>query len=129
MLKLCKFSYQTYAHIEAQTKKHKAGDVEENQPECQTPNYNKHHHQISPRCLTHCTTKHCGQLNIQHTIIRQLTHVVVVYPLLLPLFVGGVRSSYFWSTSQLIPPIWPAAPSLQQGLSTNPGVTMWCLCG
>ena len=26
-------------------------------------------------------------------------------------------------------PIWPAAPSLQRGLSTNPGVTMWCVCG
>ena len=25
--------------------------------------------------------------------------------------------------------IWPAAPSLQRGLSTNPGVTMWCICG
>ena len=25
--------------------------------------------------------------------------------------------------------IWPAAPSLQQGLSTNPGVTVWCVCG
>ena len=29
---------------------------------------------------------------------------------------GGVRSSRFWSTSQLI---WPAAPSLQRGLSTT----------
>ena len=33
------------------------------------------------------------------------------------------------------PSIWPAAPSLQQGLSTNPVVTMWvqlkrcCVCG
>ena len=25
--------------------------------------------------------------------------------------------------------IWPAAPSLQRGLSTNPGVTVWCVCG
>ena len=25
--------------------------------------------------------------------------------------------------------IWPAAPSLQRGLSTNPGVTMWCVFG
>ena len=27
------------------------------------------------------------------------------------------------------PSIWPAVPSLQRGLSTNPGVTMWCVCG
>ena len=27
------------------------------------------------------------------------------------------------------PPIWPAVRSLRRGLSTNPGVTMWCVCG
>ena len=27
------------------------------------------------------------------------------------------------------PSIWPAAQSLRRGLSTNPGVTMWCVCG
>ena len=37
-----------------------------NQPECQTPHSNKHHHQISPRCLTHCTTGHRGQLNTHY---------------------------------------------------------------
>ena len=27
------------------------------------------------------------------------------------------------------PSIWPAVQSLQRGLSTNPGATMWCVCG
>ena len=27
------------------------------------------------------------------------------------------------------PSIWPAGQSLRQGLSTNPGVTMWCIYG
>ena len=27
------------------------------------------------------------------------------------------------------PSIWPAVQSLRRGLSTNPGVTMWCVCG
>ena len=36
------------------------------QPECQTPHYNKHHHQTSPRCLTHFTTGHRGQLNTHY---------------------------------------------------------------
>ena len=27
------------------------------------------------------------------------------------------------------PSIWPAVQSLRQGLSTNPGATMWCVCG
>ena len=25
--------------------------------------------------------------------------------------------------------VWPAAPSIRRGLSTNPEVTMWCVCG
>ena len=25
--------------------------------------------------------------------------------------------------------IWPAVQSLRRGMSTNPGVTMWCVCG
>ena len=27
------------------------------------------------------------------------------------------------------PSIWPEVQSLRRGLSTNPGVTMWCVCG
>ena len=27
------------------------------------------------------------------------------------------------------PSIWPAVQSLRRGLSTNPGATMWCICG
>ena len=33
------------------------------QPECQTPHYSRRHHQTSPRCLTHFTTGHRGQLS------------------------------------------------------------------
>ena len=35
-------------------------------PECQTPHYNKHIHQISPRCLTHYTIGHRGQINTHY---------------------------------------------------------------
>ena len=31
-----------------------------------TPHYHKHLHQISPRCLTHCTTGHREQLNTHY---------------------------------------------------------------
>ena len=34
--------------------------------QCQTPLYNKYLHQISPRCLTHGTTGHRGQLNTHY---------------------------------------------------------------
>ena len=27
------------------------------------------------------------------------------------------------------PSIWPAVQALRRGLSTNPGVTLWCVCG
>ena len=27
------------------------------------------------------------------------------------------------------PSIWPAVQSLRRGLSTNPGATVWCVCG
>ena len=27
------------------------------------------------------------------------------------------------------PSIWPAVQSLRRGMSTNPGATMWCVCG
>ena len=36
-------------------------------------------------------------------------------------FVNAGRGAY---TS-----IWPATPSLQRGMSTNPGVTVWWVCG
>ena len=36
------------------------------QLECQTPHYNKHNHQTSPRCLTHYTIDHRGQLNTHY---------------------------------------------------------------
>ena len=47
-----------------------------NQPKCQTPHYNKYNHQISPRCQTHCTTGHRGQLNTHYnqTTYPQLTY-------------------------------------------------------
>ena len=35
-------------------------------PECQTPHYNKHHHQISPRCITHCKPGHRGHLKTHY---------------------------------------------------------------
>ena len=41
------------------------------QQECQTSHYNKHLHQISPRCLTHYTIGHRGQLNTQY---HQINH-------------------------------------------------------
>ena len=36
------------------------------QPECQIPHYNKHIHQISPRCLTYYIIGHRGQLNTHY---------------------------------------------------------------
>ena len=55
-----------------------------------------------PHDGVHVTTDTCTfDLSFRFAI---LVVVVVVYPLPLPLFLRGVRSSRFWSTSQLIPP-------------------------
>ena len=56
--------------------------------------------------------------------------VVVVYPLSWPLIVGGGSPIFPRvlhqpdSTS-----LWTAVKSVRRGLSSNPGVTMWCVCG
>ena len=42
---------------------------------------------------------------------------------------GGVRCSCLWSTSQLLRPSGQQCSHSGGGLSTNPGATMWCVCG
>ena len=54
--------------------------------------------------------------------------VVVVYPLPRPLLVGGVRCFGLVVHQPASPSIRLAVQSLRWGLSTNPGVTMWCVC-
>ena len=55
--------------------------------------------------------------------------VVVVYPLPWPLLVGGSPMFPLVVHQPASPSIWPAVQSLRRGLSTNPGATMWCICG
>ena len=55
------------------------------------------------------------------------TTLVVVYPLPLPLLVGGPMFPLVVH-QPASPSIWSAVQSLRRGLSTNPGVTMWCVC-
>ena len=55
--------------------------------------------------------------------------VVVVYPLSCPLIVGGSPMFPLVVHQPASPSIWPTVQSLRRGLSTNPGVTMWCVCG
>ena len=52
----------------------------------------------------------------------------VVYQLPWPLLVGEIRYSRLWSTSQLSDHTVSSAVT-PAGLSTNPWVTMWCVCG
>ena len=42
---------------------------------------------------------------------------------------GGSLKFLFVVHQPASPSIWPAEQSLRRGLSTNPGVTMWCVCG
>ena len=62
--------------------------------------------------------------------LLQIIHVVVVvYPHPWPLLVGGSPMFPLVVHQPASPSIWPAVQSLRRGLSTNPWVTMWCVCG
>ena len=55
---------------------------------------------------------------------------VVVYPPPMTLASGGGSPIFplvVYQTASLS--IWPAVQSFRWNLSTNPGVTMWCICG
>ena len=54
---------------------------------------------------------------------------VVVYSLPWPILVGGSPIFPFVVHQPASPSIWTAVQSLRRGLSTNPGITMWCVCG
>ena len=69
------------------------------------------------------------QVTAFHLRNREANRCLLCLPTPLTLVCGG---------SPIIPPlvhqpaylsIWPAAPSLQRGLSKNPGVSLWCVCG
>ena len=53
----------------------------------------------------------------------------VVYPLPMTLASGGSPIFPLVVHQPASPSIWPAVQSLRRGLSTNPGLTMWCVCG
>ena len=55
--------------------------------------------------------------------------VVVVYPTPMTLASGGSPMFPLVVHQPSFSSIWPAMQSLRRGLSTNPGVTMWCVCG
>ena len=84
------------------------------------------------RCDT-CTAYNAGNvLCIMFGMSQRVTShptrfsVCCCLPTPMTLASEGVRCSRFWSTSQRI---YPSAPSFQQGLSTNPDATVWCVCG
>ena len=62
-------------------------------------------------------------------MFRTCVVLLLSTPLPWPLLVGEVRSSGIVVHQPASPFIWPAVHSLWRGLSTNPEVTMWCVCG
>ena len=71
----------------------------------------------------HYVTDRIDKIN---NMLKALAGCCCCLPTPMTLASGIVRCSRLWSTSQLI---WPAVQSLRRGLSTNPGVTKWCVCG
>ena len=54
---------------------------------------------------------------------------LVLYLLPYPLLAGGGPIFLLVVHQPASPSIWLAVPSLRRGLSINPGVTTWCVCG
>ena len=69
-------------------------------------------------------------LDLSITDFLKLSHIICCC-LLTPMTLASRGSLMFLIVvhQPASPSIWPSVMSLRQGLSTNPGVTMWCVCG
>ena len=76
-----------------------------------------------------CFTTDVGNVGCYDDLLSSLFVVVAVYPLPRPLLVGDSPVFPHVIHQAASPSIWPAVHSLRRGLSTNPGMTMWCVCG
>ena len=63
------------------------------------------------------------------TIYYQQQIVVVLYPTPMTLASGGSPIFPLVVYPSASPSIWPAVLSFRQGMFTNIGATMWCVCG
>ena len=69
-------------------------------------------------------------LNLYEKFIIICSSVVVGLPIPLTLASVGGYSIFMHVVHQpTSQSIWPEVPPLQLGLSTNPGMTTWCVCG
>ena len=80
-------------------------------------------------CHGHFPILHCSILGMDKHMYKYrfsmffyIKYFVVVYTLPSPIFPLVVHQP-------ASPSIWPAVQSLRRGPSTNPRVTMWCVCG
>ena len=66
-------------------------------------------------------------INVHGKILKQVHCCCLPTPMTLAS--GGSSMFPLVVHQPAFPSIWPAVQSLRRGLSTNPGVTMWCVCG
>ena len=71
-----------------------------------------------------------------HILLSMIFNIMVVHghtccclPTPMALASGGSPMFPLVVHQPASPSIWPAVQSLRRGLSTNPGATMWCVCG
>ena len=76
---------------------------------------------------------HSGKVANRNRVHIKLDHTTPISRCCLPtpmaLASGGSPMFPLVVHQPASPSIWPAVQSLRRGLSTNPGATMWCVCG
>ena len=85
---------------------------------------------------THCDDKSrppgmvsCDSAQVLHTPATLKIKCCCCLPTPMTLASGGSPMFPLVVHQPASPSIWPAVQSLRRGLSTNPGATMWCVCG
>ena len=66
---------------------------------------------------------------MNHTELYNYTFCCCCLPTPMALASGGSPMFPLVVHQPASPSIWPAVQSLRRGLSTNPGATVWCVCG
>ena len=85
---------------------------------------------ISGRCFAvHFLTDRSGTAIILRHFLLDCYSICCCLPTPMTLASGGSPMFPLVVHQPASPSIWSAVQSLRRGLSTNPGATMWCVCG
>ena len=103
--------------------------------ECDPEHVTNGTHCVYAYLFDHCSLTSQCQYNVLNTVCQNSTcecedgKLLLCLPTPLTPVCGGSPSIPLLVHLPAYYSIWPATSPLQRGLSTNPGVTVWCVCG